>query len=127
MYNMNNHVVFEDGSKMNIFSSKLKNINFQNFNSGGVNYQELKAEQQTVDDEESLGRIRTRSSTWQDQNASASAYSQFEPSPPSNRSQCNDYSQSGRSFEEWTDSKSNNFSTESFNTFDIFDIDEQFR
>lgn len=44
MQNMNNHVVFEDGSKMNIFSSKLKNINFQNFNSGGVNYQDLKAE-----------------------------------------------------------------------------------
>ena len=46
MQNMNNHVVFEDGSKMNIFSSKLKNINFQNFNSGGVNYQDLKAEKE---------------------------------------------------------------------------------
>lgn len=38
MVNMNNHVVFEDGSKMNIFPSKLKHIKFQNSNLGGVNY-----------------------------------------------------------------------------------------
>ena len=38
MIGMNNHVVFEDGSKMNIFSSKLQHIKFQNSNLGGVNY-----------------------------------------------------------------------------------------
>lgn len=40
--NMNNYVVFEDGSKMNIFPSKLRHIKFQNYNLGGVNYEELK-------------------------------------------------------------------------------------
>jgi hypothetical protein len=40
--NLNNHVVFEDGSKMNIFPSKLKHIRLQNSNLGGVNYEELK-------------------------------------------------------------------------------------
>ena len=36
---LNNHVVFEDGSKMNIFPSKLKHIKLQNTNLGGVNYE----------------------------------------------------------------------------------------
>ena len=39
--NLNNKVVFEDGSKMNIFRSKLRHVEFQNDNLGGVNYQEL--------------------------------------------------------------------------------------
>lgn len=45
MNNLNNKVVFDDGSKMNIFSSKLKHIKFQNSNLGGVNYEDLKNEQ----------------------------------------------------------------------------------
>ena len=44
--NLDGHVVFEDGSKMNIFPSKLKHIKFQNTNLGGVNYEDLKAEQE---------------------------------------------------------------------------------
>jgi len=44
--NLNNHVVFEDGSKMNIFPSKLRHIKLQNYNLGGVNYEELKTEQE---------------------------------------------------------------------------------
>lgn len=35
---LNNKVIFEDGSKMNIFRSKLKHVQFQNDNLGGVNY-----------------------------------------------------------------------------------------
>ena len=42
---LNNRVIFEDGSKMNIFRSKLKHVQFQNDNLGGVNYQELQQEQ----------------------------------------------------------------------------------
>jgi len=42
LINLNNHVVFEDGSKMNIFTSKLQHIQLQNSNLGGVNYEELK-------------------------------------------------------------------------------------
>lgn len=40
--NLNNRPVFDDGSKMNIFSSKLPTIKLQNNNLGGVNYEELK-------------------------------------------------------------------------------------
>lgn len=43
--NLDGHVVFEDGSKMNIFPSKLKHIKLQNTNLGGVNYEDLKTEQ----------------------------------------------------------------------------------
>lgn len=46
MHNLNGHIVFEDGSKMNIFSSKLQHIKFANANLGGVNYGQLKDEQQ---------------------------------------------------------------------------------
>ena len=38
MVNLNNRIVFDDGSKMNIFSSKLQSIKLQNNNVGGVNY-----------------------------------------------------------------------------------------
>jgi hypothetical protein len=57
-------VVFEDGSKMNIFTSKLKHIKLQNTNLGGVNYEELKAEQENVD--EQITGNRNRRSTFQD-------------------------------------------------------------
>lgn len=43
--NLNNKVIFEDGSKMNIFRSKLKHIQLQNSNLGGVNYEDLKEQQ----------------------------------------------------------------------------------
>lgn len=42
MENLNNRPVFDDGSRMNIFSSKLQTIKLQNYNLGGVNYEELK-------------------------------------------------------------------------------------
>lgn len=45
MTKLNNRIVFEDGSKMNIFSSKLQHVKFQNSNLGGVNYEELKNDQ----------------------------------------------------------------------------------
>jgi hypothetical protein len=38
MHALNNKIIFEDGSKMNIFRSKLKHVQFQNDNLGGVNY-----------------------------------------------------------------------------------------
>lgn len=33
---LNNYVLFEDGSKINIFYSNLQTISFQNNNSGGI-------------------------------------------------------------------------------------------
>ena len=39
---LNNTVLFHDGSKMIIFPSKLDQINFQNGNNGGVDYEELR-------------------------------------------------------------------------------------
>lgn len=41
LVHLNNKVIFEDGSKMNIFRSKLRHVTFHNDNLGGVNYQEL--------------------------------------------------------------------------------------
>ena len=35
---LNNKIIFEDGSKMNIFRSKLRHVQFHNDNLGGVNY-----------------------------------------------------------------------------------------
>jgi hypothetical protein len=35
---LNNKSILSDGSKMNIFPSNLKQINFQNSNLGGVDY-----------------------------------------------------------------------------------------
>lgn len=49
---------------MNIFTSKLKHIKLQNTNLGGVNYEELKAEQENVD--EQITGNRNRRSTFQD-------------------------------------------------------------
>lgn len=40
---LNNYVLFEDGSRMNIFFSNLETINFQNSNSGGIDYTVMKA------------------------------------------------------------------------------------
>jgi hypothetical protein len=39
---LNNVVIFQDGSKMIIYPSKLEQINFQNGNNGGVDYEELR-------------------------------------------------------------------------------------
>lgn len=39
---LNNTVIFSDGSKMIIYPSKLEQINFQNGNNGGVDYEELR-------------------------------------------------------------------------------------
>ena len=50
---------------MNIFTSKLKHIKFQNSNSGGVNYEDLKAEQEVMAD--TFEGIRSRRSTMQEQ------------------------------------------------------------
>lgn len=38
LQHLNNKIIFEDGSKMNIFRSKLKHVQFHNDNLGGVNY-----------------------------------------------------------------------------------------
>lgn len=46
LLHLNNKVIFEDGSKMNIFRSKLKHVQFQNDNLGGVNYQQLQERQE---------------------------------------------------------------------------------
>jgi len=46
MTNLNNKVIFEDGSRMNIFRSKLKHVQFQNDNLGGVNYEALQLQQE---------------------------------------------------------------------------------
>jgi hypothetical protein len=45
MAQLNNKIIFEDGSKMNIFRSKLRHIQLQNSNLGGVNYENLKEQQ----------------------------------------------------------------------------------
>ncbi len=42
LLHLDNKVIFEDGSKMNIFRSKLKHVQFHNDNLGGVNYESLK-------------------------------------------------------------------------------------
>lgn len=43
---LNNKIIFEDGSKMNIFRSKLQHVQFQNDNLGGVNYEVLQKQQE---------------------------------------------------------------------------------
>lgn len=57
---------------MNIFPSKLRHIKFQNSNLGGVDYEDLKIEQEKLED--NFDGIRTRRSTFQGQTTS-SAYS----------------------------------------------------
>jgi len=64
MQHLNNKVVFEDGSKMNIFRSKLKHVEFQNDNLGGVDYESLKYQQE--EGEEAVSSNRKRRSTFQD-------------------------------------------------------------
>lgn len=39
---LDNTVILEDGSKMLLFPSKMKEINFQNGNNGGVDYKMLR-------------------------------------------------------------------------------------
>lgn len=39
---VNGTSIFNDGSKMIIYPSKLEQINFQNGNNGGVDYEELR-------------------------------------------------------------------------------------
>ena len=64
--NLDNKVIFEDGSKMNIFRSKLKHVQFHNDNLGGVNYESLK-QQQLQNSEDLLDNSnRKRRSTFQD-------------------------------------------------------------
>ena len=58
MINLNDRVVFEDGSKMNIFSSKLQHIKFQNANLGGVNYEELKKDTNFLANDHPMNRGR---------------------------------------------------------------------
>lgn len=41
---LNNKTIFADGSKINIFPSNLKQINFQNSNLGGVDYSQLRGQ-----------------------------------------------------------------------------------
>lgn len=57
---LNNKVIFPDGSKMNIFRSKLKHIQLQNDNLGGVDYENLKEQEQQHE------MRRPRRSTYQD-------------------------------------------------------------
>jgi len=63
MTNLNNKVIFEDGSRMNIFRSKLKHVQFQNDNLGGVNYEALQLQQEQQDNTEHSPKRR---STFQD-------------------------------------------------------------
>ena len=35
---LNNTILFDDGSRLNIFFSTLKNIRFHNSNTGGIDY-----------------------------------------------------------------------------------------
>jgi hypothetical protein len=59
MERLNNAPILPDGSKMNIFPSALKKINFQNSNLGGVDYSELKKNME----EEEMQPARMRSQT----------------------------------------------------------------
>lgn len=45
---LNNFVIFDDGSKINVFYSNLMTINFQNSNSGGVDYDAMKKNSSTL-------------------------------------------------------------------------------
>ena len=40
---LNNYSLFQDGSKMNVYYSNMQVLNFQNNNSGGVDYTLIKA------------------------------------------------------------------------------------
>lgn len=115
---------------MNIFPSKLKHIKFQNSNLGGVNYEDLKAEQELTEDSYE-GMVRTRRSTMQEQSSPSvfAAYS-YEATKNENSNLSMGHMEIDRpldsfSFAEESETKSNkNSTTKSFNTFDI---DEQFR
>ena len=102
---------------MNIFTSKLKHIKFQNSNSGGVNYEDLKAEQEVMAD--TFEGIRSRRSTMQEQTPpSVHSYS-YGTTMESNQSVGHDQEREMFDFEKVSDSMSNKNSAKSFNTFDI--------
>lgn len=118
---LNNKVIFEDGSKMNIFRSKLKHVQFQNDNLGGVNYESLK-QQQIQDDS---AHNRKRRSTFQDyivpfytQEPSAQNYYDFVQKD-------HDQSSTSAKYKSETLSAKKSKDNSSFNNF--MDIDEQFR
>ena len=116
--NLNNHLVFEDGSKMNIFTSKLQHINLQNSNLGGVNYQELKVEQENVG--QLMEGTRGRRSTYQDHTNSHVNCYDFASYNADGKGSSGQH-QSTFSFESYSNKKSG----KSYKAFE-FDIDEQF-
>jgi hypothetical protein len=118
---LNNKVIFEDGSKMNIFRSKLKHVQFQNDNLGGVNYESLK--QQQIEDD--FAHNRKRRSTFQDyivpfytQEPSTQNYYDFVQKD-------HDQSSTSAKYKSETLSAKKSKDNSSFNNF--MDIDEQFR
>lgn len=123
MDNLNNRPVFDDGSRMNIFSSKLRNIQLQNNNLGGVNYEELKYQQECEHNET---HIRDRKRTLDAQptfQSSGSCVSYMNDSPDGYNKQA--YSDRQSTFSRDSDNwKGSPFST---NSFSAFDVDEQFR
>jgi hypothetical protein len=120
MLHLNNKVIFEDGSKMNIFRSKLRHVQFHNDNLGGVNYQYL--QQQQEQDEE--GPNRRRRSTFQDyivpfyQEPTAIS---FHDPPPHHDS----FSSSSAKYK--SDTYSPKRTKENSSVNNLIDIDEQFR
>jgi polypyrimidine tract-binding protein 1 len=60
---LNNQAIFPDGSKMNIFSSNLRQISFQNYNLGGVDYSALKKAGSVQEVEQEKQPVRGRSQT----------------------------------------------------------------
>jgi hypothetical protein len=60
---LNNKAIFPDGSKMNIFLSNLRQINFQNSNLGGVDYSALKKAGSVQEVEQENEPVRVRSQT----------------------------------------------------------------
>lgn len=125
LLHLDNKVIFEDGSKMNIFRSKLKHVQFHNDNLGGVNYESLKQQQLDPLHLDPDSSNRKRRSTFQDY--IAPFYAQ-EPLAESYYSFLEkDYDQSSTSAKYKSESLSAKKSKDnsSFNNF--MDIDEQFR
>lgn len=123
LFNLNNKVIFEDGSKMNIFRSKLKHVQFHNDNLGGVNYESLKEQQDSQEDP--FGSNRKRRSTFQDyiapiyaQEPAAQSYYNFVEK---------DHDLSSTSAKYKSESMSAKKSKENSSLNNFMDIDEQFR
>jgi hypothetical protein len=124
LMHLDNKVIFEDGSKMNIFRSKLKHVQFHNDNLGGVNYESLK-QQQLDNSEQFIDHNRKRRSTFQDyivpfyaQEPLAETYYNFLDK---------DHDQSSTSAKYKSESLSAKKSKESSSFNNLMDIDEQFR